>query len=448
MKFEDDTIYEDVAKKDYVRVIDEDNVAEGGNHVEKLDVTTAKVTGTRNGEAKVDGNWYKLAYNNNGTAVTVDTNTTYDLVIIGNIIVYADEAEGSIKNVAFVSDTKSTFETVVGDSNVTLKARMYFPDGTDAEVKISKIAGTKLKDTDSAATVQSNLKEKLVTYSKLSDGTYDVKLVSDSNLAGTDDYVAEGEKSAVSNSVNGAYYDSKIYGMSVNEDAVVYVKTKNETKILSGKQVKDWDKTVDNLLTFKSDMLVEESNGIDYVKVATLVTTGAADVPGAKDLSYAYAVVDEYTDTVDGEDKIAVDVWNGTETITLHADAASFDVSLKAGDLFSYKTNGNYIEDVSKGYFSASVLGFDGKVEGEMKVQDASDNSINTYTLSEDVVVLTVDDANTKGVDGASLDSIVEAGYNAAGTARIPNIMFMLGTGDDKDKVVAIVIDSENNELD
>ena len=55
---------------------------------------------------------------------------------------------------------------------------MYFPDKTDAEVKVSKIAGAKLKtgDDKGKSAQQDVAKLTLVTYSKLSDGTYDVRL--------------------------------------------------------------------------------------------------------------------------------------------------------------------------------------------------------------------------------------------------------------------------------
>ena len=443
-KFDDDTIYDGIAKNDYVRVIDDNNTVEGGNHVQKLDVTSGKVGGTRTGEAKVEDTWYKLA-----DGVSVSTNTTYDLVIIGNTIFYADETDGSVKNVAYISDVAPDADTIVGDSNETIKARLYFADGTDAEAKISKVAGSKLGN--AAVTKVGALENKLVTYTKLSDGSYDIKAVNGTNLAGCDNFYADADKSNATASTNGAYYDSKIKGVSLADDAVIYVETKNETKVLTGAQVKDWDKTVASGLVFTADMLTKESNGIDYVQVAVLNDDDAiVDVPGAKDVSYAYAVTDEYVATVDGEDKAAVDVWTGSETKTLYADAGDMINStseIAAGDLISYKVNGKFVESVTKNSTVAAVLGFDGKAEGEVKVKNT--NGVYTYTLSEDVVVLTVDDAANKGVEGATIDSIVEAGTDVSDTnKRVPNIMYILGTGDDAGKIVAIVIDSENNEID
>ena len=442
VKFDDDTIYDGVKKDDYVCYVADANNSSDGAIVTKLDVTSGKVAGKRTHEAQVDSTWYKTAGD-----VSVDTNSSYDFVIVGGVVLFADETEGSVKNVAYIGAVKDKADTIVGDNDVTVKVRMYFPDKTDAEVKVSKIAGTKLKVSgdDKGAAAQAKVAALgLVTYSKLSDGTYDVKEVSDKNLAGTDKYVAvKANDTTNKNHINGSYYDSKINGVSVDEEAIVYVKTGNETKVLTGKQVKDWDKTVDSKLKFDAAYLAEATNGINYVKVAALVSKdAAADVPGSKDSVYAYAVTDKYTATVDGEDKDAVQAWNGTEVVTLYVDGTT-DVDLKAGDLFSYKVNGKYIEKIAKPAARAAVIGFDGKAKGEITLKVAGSDA-QTYTLDEDVVVYVVNDGDNKGVAEASISSIVEAGYNKNGTARLENVKFILGTGEDNDKVVAIVIDQDN----
>ena len=446
-KFADDTIYDGIAKDDYVRVIGDDYVSAGGNHVEKLDVINAKVEGTRTGEAKVDGTWYKLVYVS-GNWLKVETNTTYDMVIVGNTILYAEETEGSVTDVAYISAVASTGDLVLGTGDYTQDVRMYFADGTDATVTVSKVAGTKLNNNRAL----SGFDNKLYTYTKLSDGTYDIEAVSATNLAGCDSFRASAALTGnvVSGSATSAYYDSKIGGVSIADDAVIFVETKKETKVLTGAQVKNWDKDL-TTLAFSGAYLVEQSNGINYIAAAFLNDDDAnVSIPGAKDTSYAYAVVNQYTTTLNGEKKIAVDAWNGTETVTLYADSvANFNGNvLNAGQLFSYKVNGNYIEDVSVAAQEAAVLGFDGKAEGELRLRDFGVVTDGTYTLAEDCVVLAVDDANNEGVAGATLDSIVESGYNATGSHRVTNIYYMLGSGDDAGKIVAIVIDSENNKMD
>ena len=465
-KFADDTIYEGVAKNDYARVIDKKYVSEGGSHVEKLDVVNAKVEGLRTGapnEARVDGTWYKLA---NG--VSVDTNTTYDLVIIGNYILFAEETEGSVANVAFISGVKTTPDQIVGDNNVSVKVRMYFNDGTNAEVSVSKLNGTNLTSSRGGVGIADvrRLETKMVTYTKLSDGTYDIEAVGGGNLAGCDTYAPDAKGLNAS-----AYHDSKINGVSIADDAVIFVKTgytagspltsNSETKVLTGAQVKDWGTDIMNagsVVPFDGTYLAEEANGINYIQAATLVTNVDMSVPGSSDLAYAYAVVNEYDGVNEaGETKAAVDVWNGSSTVTLYADASNLMSigSVQAGDLIAYSVNGDYIEDVTVAQHEAAVLGFDGKAEGELRVLDFVGGSAvaggdTTYTLAEDCVILVVDDLANAGVEGASLDSIQEAGYDSTGTNRIPNVRYILGSdigdSDNANKVVAIVID-ESNEL-
>ena len=449
-KFEDDTIYDGIAKDDYVRVIDEDNATAGGNHVEKLDVVNAKVEGERSSshEAKVDGTWYKLAYDGSNY-VTATNGTTYDLVIVGNTILYAEETDGSIANVAYISAVDATNgQPILGTNNFTQEARLYFTDGTDATVKVSKIDGTKLTANNALDTYAN----KMVTYTKLSDGTYDVKLLAakgdpNENLAGCDQFYAERDKANDVSSVNGAYYDSKIKKVSLADDAVIFVETDRETKVLTGAQVKDWGRTVSGLV-FTADMLTKTTNGIEYVQVAFLNDDDAdVAIPGAKDTSYAYAVTDEYTTTFEGETKAAVDAWNGSETVTLYFDGGSMG-GIDAGDLFSYRVNGKFIDNISTGSHRGAILGFDGKVEGEIRIL-YTDGRDTTYTLADDVVVLTVNDAANEGVAGATIDSLVEAGADPdANGYRLANVRYFVGTDDDAGKILAIMIDSEDNVLD
>ena len=130
---------------------------------------------------------------------------TYDLVLRGNYILAADETTGKLEDVAYLSAIatdsgkvdfeESKFDDANGEG--TVKARMYFADGTDAEVKLSKYDGDKLVGDDSITTVTDNkiaantalsngTLTGLVTYSKLADGTYDIKAVAAASDAGCD----------------------------------------------------------------------------------------------------------------------------------------------------------------------------------------------------------------------------------------------------------------------
>ena len=454
VKFADDTIYDGIAKDDYVRVIDDAYTVEGGNHVEKLDVTSGKVVGTKgSAEVKIDSTWYKLA-----TRLNLENDATYDFVIVGNTVLFADKTDGSIQNVAYISATGS-FENMTGESTGTVKARMYFADGTDAEVKVSKVAGVKV----TGAGDLTSYTDKMVTYSKLSDGTYDIKLLADgTNVAGCDhyaSYVAPSPEPA-----NGAYNKQKISGMAIADDAVIFVETKDGTaadvKVLTGKQIKDWDDTITAPLgktapVFASDYLYSATSGINYIQAATLVdTTGNMGVPGAKDSTYGYMVRDAYTAVVEGENKGAYEIWNGTETITVYEDQSSPSVAAQAGDLISYKADGAYVKDITVATLVGAITGVENKAEGAVAIKDAAGVTGN-YTLDEDCVFIGIDSKNTNGSEAVTAESLVRASTkdvdtNGDGVAEttmyVPNVIYFLNAAGDK--IVAIAIETVNDGID
>ena len=457
VKFADDTIYDGIAKDDYVRVVDNAYAVEGGNHVEKLDATSGKVVGTKGSspmtDVKIDSTWYKLA-----TGLNLENDATYDFVIVGNTVLFADKTEGSIQNVAYISAIGS-YENMTGETTGTVKVRMYFADGTDAEVKVSKVAGTKVTGVGDVNPHE----DKMVTYSKLSDGTYDIKALADgSNVAGCDHYTANG--STVSGSANGTYYKQKISGMAIADDAVIFVETKDGTaadvKVLTGKQIKDWADTITAPMSktapvFASDYLYSATSGINYIQAATLVdTTGNMGVPGAKDSTYGYMVRDAYTAVVEGENKGAYEIWNGTETITVYEDQSSPSVAARAGNLISYKADGAYVKDITVATLVGAITGVENKAEGTVAIKDAA-GSTNPYTLDEDCVFIGIDSKNTSGSEAVTAESLVRAStkdvdMNADGiadtTKYIPNVIYFLNSAGDK--IVAIAIETVNDGID
>ena len=462
VKFADDTIYDGIAKDDYVRVIDDAYTVEGGNHVEKLDVTSGKVVGTKgSAEVKIDSTWYKLA-----TRLNLENDATYDFVIVGNTVLFADKTDGSIQNVAYISAVNDTsYDQITGETTGTVKVRMYFADGTDAEVKVSKYDGTKTTSA-SVTTPSSGLlayEDTMVTYSKLSDGTYDIKALADgTNVAGCDRYKANG--STVSGSVNGTYYKQKISGMAIADDAVIFVETKDgaaaDVKVLTGKQIKDWDDTITAPMgktapVFTSDYLYSATSGINYIQAATLVdTTGNMGVPGAKDSTYGYMVRDAYTAVVEGENKGAYEIWNGTETITVYEDQSSPSVAATAGQLISYKADGAYVKDITVATLVGAITGVENKAEGAVAIKDAAGVTGN-YTLDEDCVFIGIDSKNTNGSEAVTAESLVRAstkdvdttGDGIADTTKyVPNVIYFLNSAGDK--IVAIAIETVNDGID
>ena len=410
IKFDDATVYDGIKKDDFVYVTDDAYNSSDKDVVTKADVTSAEIAATRTSrgsvvEARVDGKWYRLA---NG--VSVDSGSTYDLVLCGKYILNADETKGSLKDVAFLYEVKTKTQvggTKVADLDVgvgsknhegTVKARMYFADGTDAEVKLSKYNGKKLLATgytadanqvlaDSVLLSGSNSIKGLVTFSKLSDGTYDIELVSNTNKAGCDNYFPTGAVTID---------DKKIGSKPVNDDAVIYVEASSEIKVISGKSIKNWD----NKNATSTILLTNEKNGLDYV-AAGYVAVPTSTVPGATaDTKYGYLTRDGYTVTINGEKKAAYDVWTTEGAKTLTQDVSTPVTGTFTGKVISYTLDGDYVKDVTVDGIDAAIIGTDRTVKGTAKIATGAVATTGTYSFDEDCVFVAIDDSENEGAEG------------------------------------------------
>ena len=457
VKFDDADVYEGVAKDDYIQFVDEANRSSNDkDEITKLDVTSAKVTGTRTGEIKVNDTWVKLAKN---LSDTPETGNTYDMVIVGGVVLFAEETAASSKDVLYISGVKN-FDNYAGEVYGTKEVKAYFVDGTTKTVDVSKLDGDKIVKTvdlskgDYAdeADVAAN---KLYTYSVLSDGTYDIAVLSNTNKAGYDSVTAN---------TGSIYADQKIGGKAPMDDAVIFVQTSKETKVLSGKQIKNWG---DSALTTASYVYaLNEKNGINYVALAALVSNSNVSVPGAtKDTVYGYLTADGYKGEKDGEDKATYEVWTSEGAKTLYADTASVVSGATAGAVISYNTNGDYIEnikvgkDIEKVFGSIAITGFDYTAEGELSFVSGYEKKFdgttlikkgaNQLTLDEDCVFIGIDDKNTDGVE-ATMEQIQFANAGDKSTSEAETVLTnaYIVVGGDDDKVLAVIFDVENNELD
>ena len=447
IKFDDATVYDGVKKDDYVYFTDDAYNSSDKDIVTKADVTSAEVNATRNKnnavvEARVDGKWYRLA---NG--VTVKSGSTYDMVLCGKYILNADETKGSLEDLAYLDTVKMSGNNADLDKGVgtkqtegTVKARVYFANGTDAEVKLSKYDGNKLTQAiadrdlvNNAGQTTATSKSGLITYSKLSDGTYDIEFVGTSNKAGCDDV----------KTLTNVKVDEKIDSMPVNDDAVIFVKAVNnnqtqEIKVLTGKSVANWSATPN----VNGTALTNEKNGLDYVAAGFLTVSGVTSVPGATaDTKYGCLTRDGYTVTIDGEKKAAYDVWTTEGAKTLVEDASAPNGNAVTGKILSYTIDGKYIDDVKVEGADAAIIGTDRKVKGTAKV--AMDNvAAKTYSFDEDCVFVAIDDSKTEGAEGG-IEAIPEAQKCENGNYVANAIVVLKQDGNDQ-KIVAVFYDVDN----
>ena len=448
LKYDDISGYEDVAKDDYVFVLDAAYNSTDKHIVTKADVVSATAEATRNHEVRIDGTWYRQS----AGATTVTTGSSYDMVICGNYILAADETKGSLEEVALLSAVKQDIsnhvvvDTAVGskDNEGTVEARMYFADGTNASVDLSKYDGDALVAYDKSLSADQvnadDLKNYLglVTYSKLADGTYDVKEVDKpGNLAGCDDLKAVDGANKVD--------DSKIAGMLVNDDAIIFVEAPSEIKVLTGAAVKNWDTTT---LDSNSVVLTETKNGLPYVAAGYLkVTTADGKVPGAtSDTKYGYLTADPYLVKTDDGNKATYEVWTSEGAKTLTADTATRYGS--AGNIIAYTINGDFV-DVSStvynyGNAGAAIIGTNNEVEGVAELT-IGDTVKDTYSFDEDCVFVAIDASEKEGAEGGigSIPTAEEA-YTSSGVVISGSYYANAYVIFDGGKIVAVFYDVDN----
>ena len=447
-KFDDVDIYDGVKKDDWAVIVEGDYVASGDPVITKATVVSGKVEGTKSGEVKINGTWYKLA----GKVDTHEVDDEIDAVVVGNYVYNTEVTGESSKSIVFISATKDADTNLSKD--VTVEARGYFMDGTNKKIVVDKLNGNNIDKNLKAN--DTSLLNKLFTYTTDKDGNYELKAVATTNLAGYDNYVGTTNTTPGTSgaSFTGTdYADKRIKGTLIAEDAVLFVAAQDEIKVISGKTARDWAKDV---AVKNEGFLTKESNGIDYVKVAALSTDAKKVANADGDLMYAYLTEDAYETKKDGDTVTAFKavVGNSTEATTLYDDASTYK-SAKAGNVIVYTVDGDeitvkavvtssYAKNNGKNYFDGAyaIKGFDGKKKGDMSLVKADGSTVNT-TLDEDCVFIGVDDK--KNVGTVSDIAAVPTSADKDEFDRYKKNAYVIFN--DKDKVVAVVYDTEKNEL-
>ena len=451
-KFEDDDIYEGVAKNDWAVIVAGDYTTTDNAVITKAGTIEGEVTGVRTGspdEVKIGDDWYKMATNTQTPAVG-----DKGVFVVVNGYVYDADASGSSKDILYISANEAG-ETKLGN-DVTVEAKAYFTDGTNKVIKIDKINGADLATTGSLTSAnpkvaKDDIKNMMFTYSTDSDGNYELKELADAdqttakigsaklnkNTAGYDAY--NGAKGAYSNGNN------KLDSGSIADDAVIFVQANNEVKVLTGKTVKNWN-TVSGSPTFTGKgVLTSESNGIQYAKVAAMTVT-TATVPGANgDKLYGYLTADPYTTKYENENVVAYPIWTGSENTTVYEKGSAIKDDVKAGDAIQYHLDGNFVgvdaglTDTANAY---AITGFDYEAEGEMALVKYADGAASTLTLDEDCVFIGIDDSAKTGVEG-DMSAVSLAQQDQYGDYYANAYVMTDGSG----KILAVIFDNDKLDM-
>ena len=437
-KFEDDNIYKDVAKDDYVLVTANTYTAYDENTIAKMDSVSGKVTGTRDGKVQIDGKWY-----NNYSEKKFRLDGTYTFYVAGSSVFYADQ-----KGAASLTDV--LYLDKYNDSGITTQAKVYFYDGTTATIDIGDIYqaddDTKVPSDDLTTAKLRGL----YTYSKDGNeydltkiGTYGSASNLQENLLG---YKAQTSVSKITKATDNVA--GKLNGsLAFADDAVVFLrymdgKTTTATgtakvKVISGSVAKNYntDITADG-----GYALYDTINGTDKVVVAFVNATD--DLPNAKGVNgnYGYVVDKPFETKIDGDKVIGYTIWNGKENVTVYDKDNS--ARAKKGDVITFDdlggTNVDNVKVAENGSFKLTTAAVDGIDGNTFTVKTTSGQNVvtTTYIITDDTTVLYVDSEDVSGIEKGSLQTAAD---DTTTGGKTPNIKFVI---DEKDG------DSDNYKLD
>ena len=397
IKLEDANVYDGIAKGDYVTVVKSGYMADGKYLVEKADVVTGDVKGTKAGEVMIDSTWYATDELFDTTDLVIGN--TIDVVNVNGVL-YSSKVTDAAVSDSFLAI--QAIEKSYGD----IKAKVLFADGKSDIITIDKystdgsnyvaasVTGSPI-NAIGAASAETAFAGRLYSY-KVVDDKYRVTLVDAGNLSGTVKSVLGFD--GINTSAT-TYVNKQINGNPISDDAVVFIQDADGYKTMTGAAVKKWGNTTptgSSVTTY----LTTNDNGYAYVKVAYVTFSGANTEPGASDGSlYGYVVDDPYaSELANGDAAMTLTIWNGSETITVQ-DKNNTTALLKH-DIITYTeaddgvikvtaraAKGTGVGDTAWGMISAvrdnNFVKFDG-VAGE-------------YKITDDTVVLYVDTKNTAG---------------------------------------------------
>ena len=435
---DDADLYEGAAEDDYVAVVDGDYSVSGNTAFTKMVTVSGKVDSTRTSgtEFKTSGTWYTIEAKD----VSVSLNDEYDFATVGKFAFAADATSSSVSasNILFIDDVAKANSGV----NKGVEATVYFADGTSKDVKLTKLDGDKFYD-NSKFNEELIAKVKIGTmfkFTKKSDTEYEIKSL-EKNKGSYDEYYTETSVTSIK--------DGKVVGAKntwrMADEGVIFVKTKDDTKVLTGKQVKAWSDLTKDITS--ASALADKSSGYYYAKVGTIYL-GVKDIPGSSDSLYAYATSKVAEIDNDGT-KYQFEAWNGKETVTLTTEddddllKDDDDALLDKGFFVEYTQNGDLVDIKSVKTIddAVAISGFDADGINFRNV----DSKAYSGDFDDDYVVIGVDTKKVEGVEGGKLKTADEV--TKGSKTYYENAVYFLNNDTDKD-VIAVFVDTNGKMYD
>ena len=461
--------YDGIKKNDYIVASAAGNYGSGHGLLEKAEVVTGKVTGTKSTDGiSVGGTWYTMAglkANGKPAVERPNTGANVDLVVVNGYVYFTETTAGNVDDMALLVEAAAK-----GGTGSKWEARLILADGSDKTVDIEKYWDDKdykkfpiTAFSEGTATnpnmtyvpgsfenANHSAAPMLVSY-EVSNGVYTLSRIGVNEI--TENDTADGKKGdyAINGydayaTVTGGKTDGSMKNGTVTvnvpkeNDAkqidtitasrlyyestgVVFVKYKSDNgkdadyKVVSGKTASDYDKTL------TSAIAVANKSGNSYYAQVAFIDLGGQSTGGSDD-NYAVVMDDVVKDTTDGT-KYVVSAWNGSETITIKTDDSAVK-DLTSGALISYSGDLNDADVSVKSvrdndlYYVSNYDAASGDISlmaGTMVKGNADGKYTATMTFqgsdkkhgkvdSKDTIVLFVNSDKTEGVSGMTCEDI------------------------------------------
>ena len=435
---EDVEAYDDLAEDDYVVISKNDYT--GKWVLTKADVITGEIEVVNGEDITIDGETYTKADDDfQKTLSDLDLGNTVEIVVVDGYIYSAEKVSGiaSMDDVVYINGAE--VQTSYGDR--TVMARATFADGTSAEIEV--VEAEDIGKNEDITGDSGSVTNKLVDAINANGG--DTKLDQlwaydrdgdeyTLNKITVDVGATEGDFDTTNTANITTAGDDRIGTFRVNDDAVIFVKDgDDDVSVLTGADVKAWK---EDSPVKSAKVYANESNGFDYVELASIVLSG--DIPGASaDDTYGYVIALLGQTQEDNKTYTSFSVWTGSETETIKVEGNADKFSGIAKNDF-IKVDGDTVTEINdkgaiKAYDGETITFRDSAFAGEYKITDDTQ-----------IIYVDTDTRNPEGAEGGRIR--VATDHNTKGTYE-KNVAFVAEDNNDGTyDLVALFVDV-NNEL-
>ena len=424
--FDDVTVYDGIARDDYVKIVAGVNTVDGKDAYTLIeDVVEGEIDALRTSELRVDGTWYSF---DEANFTSYDVGDSYTFVIVNGYIC----ANDALTTGADLSDYALVVNAVASGSNGMLgdQARLMFTDGSTEVVDTAhNYSGNYNPEADfDEDTTDFALVGALVTY-EIEDGEYVLTPASSNADDAGFDMVVSGSYVYASNG------RSTIGGEYIADDAVVFVlDDSGDYDVISGSSLRRY--TTASVTTVTNAYADQASNGFNNVVLAYVTL---ADDVARSTSTYGYVTSNLTTTRNDDGDRVSqLSIWTADGLLEdILADEELDDVA--RGSIVTYEINddGSYTINLASSINRSAILAYNSS-NGDIRFTDSSlssSGSNRTMEITGDTVILYINSDSHSGVEGDE-SLIVTAVETATDNLYQANAYYYSSTGTELDLLV------------